>query len=140
MHNYVERTSRSVPSGGKLLWSLDLKKPLSSNRVNSLTKEVMKGIGISVDHWKPHSTRGAGVLWWKNVGMQVEEVQQLGAWKNLGAFQAHYLRLGVAQRGKEIMEKWVHKISPPCSAEPEWSRTPGCSDPGVINHEGTKWG
>ena len=98
--NYVERTSSSVPSGGKLLWSLDLKKPLSFHRLKSLTKEVMQEFGISVDHWKPHSTRGAGVLWWKNAGMQVEEVQQLGAWKNLGAFQAHYLRLAVAQRGK----------------------------------------
>ena len=89
MKNYVERTSNSVPSGGKLLWSLDLKKPLSSNRVNSLTKEVMKEFGISVDDWKPHSPRRAGVLWWKNGGMQVEEVQKLGAWKHFGAFQVH---------------------------------------------------
>jgi hypothetical protein len=126
----------SSQGGGALLWSLDLKKPLSSNRINFLTKEIMKEFGIAVDHWKPHSTRGAGVLWWKNAGLQVEEVQQLGAWKNFGSFQAHYLRLGVAQKSREIMQKWVHKVSPPCSAEPEWSRTPGSSDPGGIDHEG----
>ena len=104
MFEYVKRTQHMVQHKNNLLWSLDGKKPLTSNTVNSLTKASLAELGVDTTHWKPHSTRGAGVLWWKSAGLKVEEIQQLGQWKNASAFQAHYLRLGVASRAKEAME------------------------------------
>ena len=62
MEAYVAKTAHFVPQGGPLLWSLDHKKPLSSNRVNSLTKEFLEKKGLPVTHWTAHSTRGAGVF------------------------------------------------------------------------------
>ena len=117
-----------------LLWSLDGKRPLSSNRVNSLTKECLSEFGVDTSHWKAHSTRGAGVLWWKQAGLSQEEIQQLGQWKNSAAFQAHYLRLGVVGRAKDVMGR-VHSTSPGLSAESDWSRTPGRHDPGGSDRE-----
>eukprot|EP00667_Euglena_gracilis_P019976 EG_transcript_21508 len=117
LKEYVERTAHMVGHKNNLLWSLDGKRPLTSERVNSLTKEILQEGGVDTTHWKPHSTRGAGVLWWKNAGLQVEEVQQLGQWKNFGAFQAHYLRLGVVSKIQTIMaQRGVHSTSPSRSA------------------------
>ena len=138
MQEYVRRTAHLVSHRKHLLWSLDGKKPLSSNRVNSLTKEILQSFQVDTAHWKAHSTRGAGVMWWKKVGLAVEEVQQLGQWKNFSAFQAHYLRLGVVERVQQVMNSFgslVHNSSPSGSAESDWSRTPGTQDPGGRDRE-----
>ena len=130
---YVQKTNTCDKSF--LLWSLDGRKPLSANRINSLTRESMHEFGVDTAHWKPHSTRGAGVLHWKKMGLSQEEIQQLGQWKNFTAFQAHYLRLGVAEKAQKLMKAGVHKTSPGLSAESDWSRTPGRYDPGGRDRE-----
>ena len=73
-----------------------------------------------------HSTRGAGVSFYKRMGLSSEEVAEIGQWKNLSAFQAHYLRLNAAQSvtDKFYIPKRVHKVSPWDCAEPEGSCTP----------------
>jgi hypothetical protein len=136
MKAYVEKTAKFAPPGGPLLWSLDGKKPLTSNTVNSLTKHFLKKFGVPVDHWKAHSTRGAGVFMYKSLGFSSEEVCEIGQWKNAHAFQAHYLRLGAVEKTKNVLQKIVHKVSPQDCAEPEWLHTPGKNDQGGSNHEG----
>ena len=99
-HLMQECVSRTASEQHKfLLLSLDGKIPLSANRINSLTKEILHSYGVNTAHWRPHSTSGAGVMWWKEMGFTAEEIQQLGQWKNFSAFQAHYLRLGVGKKG-----------------------------------------
>ena len=77
MQEYVCRTAHFSGPDCSLLLSLDGSRALSSSRINSLTKEVLESFGVDTRHWKPHSTRGAGVLRWKNAALQVEEVQRL---------------------------------------------------------------
>ena len=87
--------------------------------------------------WTAHSTRGAGVLFYKNRGFSAEQVCELGAWKNAQAFTSHYLRLGAAKNvGKIFSPPHVHKTSPDPSAEPDWSQTPGRNDQGGSDREG----
>ena len=141
LQEYVKRTSSHVQPGSPLLWSLEGKKPLSSNTINSITKHFMQKMGIPTTHWQAHSTRGAGVLFYKKKGFHAEEVCELGSWKNSQAFTAHYLRLGVAKKVQNIFSGsfWgrdVHKTSPPCSAEPDGSHTHGRHDPGGSDPEG----
>ena len=127
------------PPGGPLLWILDGRKPLSSQRINSLTKELLQQYGIPVSHWTAHSTRGAGVLLYKNLGLSSEEVCELGQWKNAQAFTNHYLRLGAVEKASIALKKVprnVHTASPHEGAEPEGLRTPGKDDTGGSNPEG----
>jgi hypothetical protein len=107
MSAYMQKTAHSAPPGGPLLWSLDGKKPLSSNRVNSLTKDLLKTFGVQVSHWKAHYTRGAGVFMYKALGLSSEEVCEIGQWKNSTAFQAHYLRLWAVDKTKNVLQKIV---------------------------------
>ena len=69
-------------------------KALTADRVGSLTRTLLRKHGIPTEFWGPHSTRGAGVLLFKKLGLPSEEVCELGKWKNINAFSAHYLRLG----------------------------------------------
>ena len=141
LQEYVHRTAPTVREGDFLLWSLDGKRPLTPNTINSITKKFLAERGIPTTHWQAHSTRGAGVLFYKKKGFLAEEVCELGSWKNSQAFNSHYLRLGVARKVSTIFsgclgDKNVHKTSPPCSAEPEWSHTPGRHDQGGSDREG----
>jgi hypothetical protein len=74
---------------------------LSPNRVNSLTKVLLTQLGVDTSHWKPHSTRGAGVIFWKNKGLGVEEIQQLGQCKNLGLSRPIISDWGSCKRRKK---------------------------------------
>ena len=87
--------------------------------------------------WKPHSTRGAGVKFYKTLGMTSKNVCELGTvelvlwycelgkWKNTSAFTSHYLRLGAAENARlKITQKFVHKTSYVCSEEVDLTRTP----------------
>ena len=125
-------------SGGPLL--INSKPPfeaLSASTIGSVTKRLLNKFGISTAVWAPHSTRGAGVFFWKKMGLSSEEVCEIGKWKNVQAFSAHYLRLGAVDRAAQLMGRLVHKISPGDCAEPELSRTPGnFSDPGGREKEG----
>ena len=84
-----------------------------------------------------HSTRGAAVSMYKSLGLHSEEVCQLGQWKDIKSFTSHYLRLNASEKASGVLSGLVHKISPPRSAEPEWSRTPGTDrKPGGSDQEG----
>ena len=83
---YVELTSKHVAPGSPLL--ITLKKPfyaLSANTVGSLTKALLAENGIPTQIWGAHSTRGAGVLLYKSLGLTSEEVCEIGKWKNVQA-------------------------------------------------------
>ena len=125
MQTYVALTAAYVPAGSLLLRQLKPPcDPLTANNVGSITKNALRALGVPVDFWGPHSTRGAGVLFYKKLGMTSEEVCEIGKWKNVGAFSAHYLRLGAAQRAGERLSALVHTVSPGQSAEPDRSRSP----------------
>ncbi len=67
MIKYVHLTRLQAKPGGPLL--LALKSPftsLSSNRVGSLTKQILQSHGYHTVLWGAHSTRGAGVTLYKN--------------------------------------------------------------------------
>ncbi len=87
---------------------------------------------MPVSHWGAHSTRGAGVQFFKSLGMRPEEVFELGKWKNYAAFQSHYLRVGVVTAASSRVVKRVlgevHRISPLEGAEPEWPPPCGASE------------
>ena len=92
MQAYVTLTSPLVPAGSLLLRQLHPPyKPLVANAVGSITKKVLPDLGVPMSFWGPHSTRGAGVLPYKKLGMTSEEVCEIGKWENVGAFSAHYL-------------------------------------------------
>ena len=139
MQTYVAKTARFSVPGGPLLLSLDGKKALSSDRINSLTKKILQRFGIPPS-WTAHSTRGAGVFMYKSLGLSQEEVAEIGQWKNLQAFSSHYLRINAVDRVKNklknVLHPYVHTPSPPESAEPEWSHTPPTKDRGGSDQEG----
>ena len=125
MVSYVQKTAHQAPLGGPLL--LTLKPPfkgLSANTINSLTKRILQEHGVPTEVWGAHSTRGAGVTLWKGLGLLAEEVCEIGQWKNLQAFQAHYLRIGAVDKAAKVAQTLVHKTSLPRSAEPDGSSTP----------------
>ena len=104
-------------------------KPISSDTIASITKKELQKFGISSEFWGPHSTRGAGVGLLKRLGLTSEEVCEIGKWKSVEAFTAHYQRLGA----QETLEKKLgeclaggvrSQTSPRGSAEHEVSRTP----------------
>ena len=134
---YVSLT-RNVPEGGLVIRSLHAPwNPLSANSVGSLTAKMLAKLGLPKGIWGPHSTRGAGVKMYKELGLSSEQVCEIGKWKNTGAFAAHYLRIGAPSCAQERLENMVHNVSLGGSAEPDWSRTPGSpSDPGGSDQEG----
>ena len=72
-------------------------QPVTANTLGSITKKYLQTLGFQLSGFGPHSTRGAGVKLFKSMGMNSEEVCELGKWKNPTAFTAHYLRLGSAK-------------------------------------------
>ena len=98
---------------------------------------MLSDLGVPMDVFGPHSTRGAAVKMFKKFGLSSDHVAQLGRWKNLETFSKHYLRLGAAQVAAEKLGGFVHKVSQGNCAEPEWSRTPGTEQgPGGCDHKG----
>ena len=122
---YVALTHNQVPHGGPLLVQLQSPyKILKANSIASLTKCCLKDFGLDVRHWQPHSTRGAGVLMYKNLGLTSDEVCEIGKWKNPQAFAAHYLRLGAVKKASQkIQEQLVHNVSPCDWAYPDMACT-----------------
>ena len=58
-------------------------KGLSPNSVASITKRILLAHGVDTSVWGAHSTRGAGVLLYKILGLSSEPVCKLGQWKNV---------------------------------------------------------
>jgi hypothetical protein len=139
---YVQATHGQCHPGGPLLLQLNPPyKPLTANTVNSITKKLLLKLGVPMSVWGAHSTRGAGVSFYKTLGLTSEQVCEIGQWKNVQAFSSHYLRLNAAQTVQERMADFlprqgVHNFSPGDCAQPEWSCTPGMQDAGGSDHEG----
>ena len=129
---YVGLTKDQGKVGGPVLLALKPPyQPISADTVGSITKNFLEQFGISSQIWGPHSTRGAGVGLMRKLGLSAEEVCEIGKWKSVDAFCAHYQRLG-AQETLETklclalaVKGGVHsQTSHWGSAEPEVSRTP----------------
>ena len=95
MQSYVAQTKSHGKPGGELLLSLKPPyKPLSSDTIASITKNILESFNIPSKFWGAHSTRGAGVGLMKRLGLSGEQVCEIGKWKGSEAFVAHYQRLG----------------------------------------------
>ena len=126
MKRYVDLTALYVPPGGPLFCSLvPPYKPLSANSLGRITKNLLKKLGVPMEVFGPHSTRGAGVKFYKDLGLSSEQVCELGQWKNAGAFTTHYLRLGAAETAERILNPFlVHSVSSSRGVEPEGTYSP----------------
>ena len=125
---YVAATQKQGHPGGPVLLSLRSPfKPLTADAIGSLTKNALQSFGIPSKIFGAHSTRGAGVNFMKKLGLSSEEVCEIGKWKNVEAFSAHYQRLGAQSAlEKALSENFfgAQSTSLGGSAEPEVSRTP----------------
>ena len=122
---YVKRTSKQGRPGGPLLLTLEKPtRPLSAGSVASITKRGLSKFGIDCKVWGAHSTRGAGVAFYKKLGLSAEQVCEIGKWKDVNTFASHYQRLDSHFSAAEKITKLVHNTSLWGSAEPEVSRTP----------------
>ena len=136
LKRYVSMTA-TLPKDSLVLRALIAPfQPLSSNTIASLTRKVLHTLGLNTQIWSPHSTRGAGVTMYKAIGLNSEEVCELGKWKNTSAFTSHYLRLGAPLVASQKISSIVHSVSSRQSVEPDWSRTPGTGDRGGSDQEG----
>ena len=54
---------------------------LSADTIGSLTKTALGKLGVPTNFLGPHSTRGAGVSFYKQLGLTSEEVCEIGKWK-----------------------------------------------------------
>ena len=86
----------------------------------------MKSFDISPKFWGAHSTRGAGVAFYRRLGLSAEEVCEIGKWKDVNAFTTHYQRLDAHHKASEGINNLVHNTSQWGSAEPKGSRTLTC--------------
>lgn len=99
-------------------WSLDGEKPLTSKRINSLTKELVEKFGIPISNWTAHSTRGQGFLMHTEPGLSNEAVCEFGKWKKRTAFSAHPPVGAVDSVKEKIDTEFAHSITPRvCGAE-----------------------
>jgi hypothetical protein len=111
--------------------------PLKANTIGGITKRMLSQLGVPVNIFGAHSTRGAGVQFYKSLGLSSEQVCEIGKWKNASAFTSHYLRVGAASKASTLLRDLVHNVSPMGSAEPDRSRTPGRTpEPGGRDREG----
>ena len=131
LKEYVALTRREGKLGGPVLLTLKPPfKPILADTVASITNFFLEKFGISSKIWGPHSTRGAGVGFMRKLGLSADEVCEIGKWKGVEAFAAHYQRLGAQEK---LEDKVLHALAPPGvhsqtsprgSAEHEVSRTP----------------
>jgi hypothetical protein len=126
LHNYVSATASLCPVGSEVFRALQppfLK--FSSNSLSRITRQIMSENGIDTKFWKPHSTRGAGVGMFKELGLSSDQVCEIGAWKNSSTFGQYYLRMNSAKNLHHFVEKLqVHNVSPGSCGELDQTRTP----------------
>ena len=90
---YVSATRKQAKPGGPVLLSLSAPfRPLSADRVGAITKQALLSFGAP-SVFGAHSTRGAGVGLMKKLGLSGEEVCEIGRWKSVQSFCAHYQHL-----------------------------------------------
>ena len=138
LKTYVRLTQGQAAKGTPLFRSLIPPfLPLKANSIGSLTRRALMKLGVNTAFWKPHSTRGAGVAFLKELGMSSEEVCEIGKWKNVSAFTSHYLRLDAHTKvANKISAVLVHNVSPLERAEPDLTCTTGKNDQGGNVREG----
>ena len=130
---------RTMAPGGSLdIVSLPPYSPLTANAINSITKTLLAQHGVPISVYGAHSTRGGGgVAYYKKLGLSSEQVAELGQWKDVAAFNAHYLRLNAAEVVQyNFLLPQVPNISPVKGAKPEGSCTPRKNDIGGSDTEG----
>ena len=84
---YVNLTKGHCATSSQVL--ITLKSPFKALKVDtigSITKRILSKNGIPPQFWGAHSTRGAGVTMYKNLGLSSEQVCEIGQWKNSTAF------------------------------------------------------
>ena len=121
LRHYVNMTS-CMAAGEEVFRQLKTPfRPLKADSLGSLTRKMLHKYGINRQQWGAHSTRGAGVTMYKNLGLTSEEVCQIGQPKNATAFAGHYLRLNASGAASKKLMSMVHSVSPMTGAEPERS-------------------
>jgi hypothetical protein len=127
LHRYIELTVNQGRPGGPVFLALaPPHRPLSANSIGRITQQLLKDLGVPVAVFGAHSTRGAAVKMYKNLGVSSEIVCELGSWKNTEAFAKHYLRIGAAQvAGSVLSQKLVHTVPSWRSEERGGSSSPG---------------
>ena len=55
--------------------------PLKANRIGRVTRQLLQSCGLQTQFWQPHSTRGAGVKFYKSLGLSSEQICEIGRWK-----------------------------------------------------------
>ena len=131
LKRYVAFTAKHILPGATVFRALTPPfRPLKANSIGSITKDALQKLGINTSVWKPHSTRGAGVTMYKKMGLNSEQVCEIGKWKNVGAFTSHYLRLGATNVASAKLSQLVHTVSPLGVAESDLTWTPGKHDTG----------
>jgi len=91
---YVALTKDQAKAGGPVLLGLNPPfRPLTADAIGSVTKKALEKYGVDVKFFGAHSTRGAGVSLMKRLGLEGEQVCEIGKWKSVQAFTSHYQRL-----------------------------------------------
>ena len=93
-------------------------------------------LGVSTRFWTAHSTRGAEVGLYRQLGFSAEEVCEIRQLKNTEAFAKHYQRLGAKDKTQSILGTFVHNISHTNYDEPDLSQTPCRNAQGGSDKEG----
>ena len=125
---YVQLTKNQAQVGDHLFLNLHKPfKPLTSDRIASLTKGALLELGLS-KLWGAHSTRGAAVAFCKRQGLSNEQIAQLRKWKDIKTFTEYYMRLQATQKATEVLRflpfSEVHNVSPGPWADPDMSHSP----------------
>ena len=98
--------------------------PLSANSIDRIKKKVFQTLGVTMSFFGPHSTRGAGVKFYKSLGMSSEVVCELGKWKNTEAFSKHYLRLSAVPKvGVALNKALATPFGPKTRKEIIWPKS-----------------
>ena len=90
---YMHITPEGAPRGPLLIALVKPHGAVSSDRVGTLTKQILQLNGVDVSHYKPHTTRGAGKLIHKHMNLPPDISCEIGSWANYEAYCKHYNRL-----------------------------------------------
>ena len=79
-------------------------KPVSSATIGRRLKDIMKEVGIDVDTFKAHSTRGAVSSAARDRGVSIQEILRTADWTRETTFNRFYYRLNYCNSfGKAVL-------------------------------------
>ena len=109
---YVRLTiKKGKPRGPLLVQVYNPYGGLTSNTIAGITRRELARLGVDIEAWGPHTTRGAFVDFYKRLELPSEVVAELGNWANPAAFDKHYLRLKAVDQAASKASNLVHKAS-----------------------------